>query len=109
MKKASFRHCSASITFVFICASRSFLRSTRHAFAYSSCLEFSDHRLDCCFNLGFEVVALIDHVRDLAHIAVVKLGGVADFVEDAEGGVRVDAAHGQIVVGVFAVVEVEAA
>ena len=38
-----------------------------------------------------------------------RVGGVADFVEDAEDGVGIDAAEGEIVVGVFAVVEMESA
>ena len=67
-----------------------------------------DDRLDRRLDLGLLVVALVDHVGDLRHLAAVG-GKEMDFVEDAEDLVGVDRAERQVVIGVFAVVEVEAA
>ena len=65
-------------------------------------------RLDGCLHLVLDAVRLIDHVGDGQRLPGPLLGG-DDLVEDAEHLVGIDAAYGQIVVGVFAVVEVEAA
>ena len=66
-----------------------------------------DDGLDRGFDFALDVVALVDHVGDSGAETVGKAG--MDLVEDAEDLVGVDGAEGQIVVGIAAVVEVEAA
>ncbi len=66
------------------------------------------HRLDHGLDLGLEIVRLIDHIGDVKRLALLGLGP-DDLAEDAEHLVGVDAAHGQVVVAVAAVVEVESA
>ncbi len=63
-------------------------------------------RLDHGFDLSFEVVALVDHEGGLREGLI---AGEMDLMEDAEDLVGVDGAEGEVVVGVAAVVEVEAA
>ena len=64
-----------------------------------------DHRLD----LRLQVVRLVDHVLDLRIHAAALPGEEVDLVEDAEDLVGIDGAEREVVVGVAAVVEVEAA
>lgn len=66
------------------------------------------NRLDHRLGLGLDVVRLIDHVRDGKVLAAIPLGQ-DDLMEDPEELIRIDAAHGEVIVGVLAVVEVKAA
>ena len=63
-----------------------------------------DHRLD----LALQVVALIDHVGDVGARAGLVLEE-RDLVEDAEDLIRIDRPERQVIVGIAAIVEVEAA
>ena len=64
--------------------------------------------LDHGFDLALQIVALIDHVGDVGALPGLPFE-VRNLVEDAEDLVGIDGAHGQIVVGIAAVVEVESA
>src|SRR5438105_2021837 len=60
-----------------------------------------DHRLD----LAFEIVALIDHVRDVGPRARLPLEA-SNLVEDAEHLIRIDRSERQVVVALAPIVEV---
>ena len=62
-------------------------------------------RLHQVFQRILEIVALVDHVRDVRHATS---AGIQQFEEDQEELVRLDAAGRQVVVAVLAVVEVKA-
>src|SRR5579872_6831494 len=65
-------------------------------------------RDDClyrCFHLALQIVALVDHERSAVH----SLRVAENFMEDAEDLVGIDRAERQVIIGVTAVVEVEAA
>ena len=73
-------------------------------------VEFLRHHdgLDRRLDLGFLVVTLVDHVGDLRHPTAIS-GEEVDLVKNPENLIRIDRAESQIVVGVTAVVKVEAA
>ena len=58
------------------------------------------------FHLAFQVMALVDHERDVGQRIA---PGQMDFVEDAEDLVGIDGSQREVVVGIAAVVEMEAA
>ncbi len=65
------------------------------------------HRLDHGFHLAFQIVTLVDHVCHIGECAGFPGVGV-NLVEDAEDLVGIDRPKRQIVIGVSAVVEMEA-
>jgi hypothetical protein len=66
-----------------------------------------DDGLDRGLDLAFEVVALIDHEGNI-EIRIFGKAGV-NLMEDAKDLVGIDGAEGEVVVGIAAIVEVEAA
>src|SRR4029077_18833682 len=60
------------------------------------------------FDLALEVMALVDHVRDVGLLAALPLEE-KNLVENAEDLIGVNRSEGQIIVGVAAIVKVETA
>jgi len=66
------------------------------------------HGLNHGLNFPLEIVTLVDHVRDVGLLAGFPLE-VANLVKNPKDLIRIDGAEGQVVVGIAAVVKVEAA
>src|SRR5579872_543565 len=70
-------------------------------------LSHSD-RLNHGFDLAFQIMTLIHHVRDIRTAASLPLEEL-NFVEDAKDLIRIDGTQRQIIVGITPIVEMEAA